>query len=276
MSVRVGRVGRCGLGHSPPCSTRSIHVRARGAGRAPGRSAPSALRALRPLLPPWCERCGNPTDLAVPRCELCPPEAAHFDTGRVPLRRSGATRGAPAEVLGLARCRGGARRRDRGGRARSRRRRGHVGAARPVPTRRAGVRPGAGARRRARPPGRPPGAAAAPAPRRHRAAGAPLGRRTADRDARRVPGGPARHRPGSCSSTTCSRPARRSRPPPRPCAPPGRPRSTGSPRSARSRSGARCAVRVVMPILGWALVRVCGCPGMFPGSRCQPRAKRPT
>ena len=31
-----------------------------------------------------------------------------------------------------------------------------------------------------------------------------------------------------------------------------------------------------MPILGWALVRVCGCPGMFPGSRCQPRAKRPT
>ncbi len=30
---------------------------------------------LRPLLPPWCERCGNPTDVAVPRCALCPPEA---------------------------------------------------------------------------------------------------------------------------------------------------------------------------------------------------------
>jgi hypothetical protein len=27
---------------------------------------------------------------------------------------------------------------------------------------------------------------------------------------------------------------------------------------------------------GGAPVRVCGCPGINPGSRCQPRAKRPT
>ena len=31
-----------------------------------------------------------------------------------------------------------------------------------------------------------------------------------------------------------------------------------------------------MPILDRALVRVCGCPGIIPGSRRQPRAKRPT
>ena len=32
----------------------------------------------------------------------------------------------------------------------------------------------------------------------------------------------------------------------------------------------------VCSFLGWALVRVCGCPGILPGSRGQPRAKRPT
>ena len=42
-----------------------------------------------------------------------------------------------------------------------------------------------------------------------------------------------------------------------------------------SRRPARSPVGAVS-ILGRALNRVCGCPGIFPGSRRQPRAKRPT
>jgi len=31
------------------------------------------VRSLRPLTPPWCERCGSPSILPVPRCGDCPP-----------------------------------------------------------------------------------------------------------------------------------------------------------------------------------------------------------
>src|SRR5580765_7410559 len=45
---------------------------------------------LRPLLPPWCERCGNPTDLVVPRCALCPPES--LTSTRAPFLYDGPAR----------------------------------------------------------------------------------------------------------------------------------------------------------------------------------------
>ena len=56
----------------------------------------------------------------------------------------------------------------------------------------------------------------------------------------------------------------------------------GRGRRGRSRRSLCWPPRVRSPvsrgvaILGWALNRVCGCPGIFPGSRRQPRAKRPT
>ncbi len=87
----------------------------------------------------------------------------------------------------------------------------------------------------------------------------------------------ARCRNASSSSMTSSRPGRRPRRVPMRSprrAPAG---STWSPRRARSTIPCpRCAFRAVVPILGRAHVRVCGCPGNLPGSRCQPRAKRPT
>ena len=34
---------------------------------------PDCASRLRPIEPPWCERCGNPTDRPQPTCEDCPP-----------------------------------------------------------------------------------------------------------------------------------------------------------------------------------------------------------
>lgn len=76
--------------------------------------------------------------------------------------------------------------------------------------------------------------------------------------------------PMCCWSTTCSPPERPLPRVPRSCSPMER-------RASRCwwLHGRSCAP-VDLPILDRALVRVCGCPGIIPGSRCQPRAKRPT
>ena len=69
VSVAARRVALCGAERSTP----SIRVGVPGAARAPGRSAIAACRDLRPLAPPWCERCGSPSILPVPACGDCPP-----------------------------------------------------------------------------------------------------------------------------------------------------------------------------------------------------------
>ncbi|MEP6759373.1 MAG: double zinc ribbon domain-containing protein [Actinomycetota bacterium] len=44
-----------------------------GCGSGPWPFCPVCVRALRPLAPPWCERCGSPSILPVPSCADCPP-----------------------------------------------------------------------------------------------------------------------------------------------------------------------------------------------------------
>jgi len=46
-----------------------------GCGAGPWPFCPSCARALRPLAPPWCTRCGSPSILPVPSCPDCPPPA---------------------------------------------------------------------------------------------------------------------------------------------------------------------------------------------------------
>jgi ComF family protein len=44
-----------------------------GCGDGPWPFCPSCAQDLRPLQPPWCERCGRPSPVTVPRCDDCPP-----------------------------------------------------------------------------------------------------------------------------------------------------------------------------------------------------------
>ena len=128
----------------------SIRARARGAARARGRSVPSVSRDL--------ASAGAAVVPAV-REPLHPAGADPVETARQPpldsaraafvVRRAGAARDPPAEVLRVARCRGRDGRRDGRGGLAGRGRRGHVGPLAPRPAGRARVRPGAVARRRA-------------------------------------------------------------------------------------------------------------------------------
>jgi hypothetical protein len=162
----------------------------------------------------------------------------------VPVRGSGAIGGASAEVLRVARRRGGARRRDRGMRADPVRRRHHLGAARPSPIGRARLRPGPCARERARTAFAHPGAPVA-APHGHRRSpSAATGSRAAGGDAGRVrrdPNGTAADPPGGRrphdrgDGRGLRRGACRGRRPPRP---------PGDRRPVVPRSGGRAGPRV--------------------------------
>jgi ComF family protein len=44
-----------------------------GCGDGPWPFCARCVRDLRPLQPPWCERCGRPSLASVPRCDDCPP-----------------------------------------------------------------------------------------------------------------------------------------------------------------------------------------------------------
>jgi hypothetical protein len=199
----------------------------------------------------------------------------------VRVRRAGAPGRAPAEVLGMACRRRGARRRD--GRGMGRRPfpagRGDLGALVPGSAGGTRLRPGEVPRRGGR-----------PAARR---AGARLLARTADPG----PGAPGRFGSSRCDARGVFAPRASAR-----AGPPGRRRPyhrghgervRAGPAGCRSHGGGAAhgrARRVLAsgsdPGRGsfgapytrrWARVRVCGCPGeRFLGSRCQPRAKRPT
>ena len=234
---------------------------------------------LVPLAPPWCARCGCPSPFPVPSCRDCPPSPVA--SARAPFLYEGPARRAVhrlkfagwRDVAGaLARCDRSMRR------AAGRRRRdlGPPGSATPAPnaatTRRGRWRSALGRRL-----DRAGGAAARPAP----VATGPQARRGGDERRDAMHGAFAVRRPRRAGAGA----ARRRRPhhgrhggglrrgPRRGGGPPRR-RRDGGPRDAprpRVARHARCCLSST-----WALVRVCGCPGMFPGSRCQPRAKRPT
>jgi ComF family protein len=51
---------------------------------------PSCARELRPLRPPWCERCGAPSPATVSRCDHCPPES--LTSARAPFAYAGPAR----------------------------------------------------------------------------------------------------------------------------------------------------------------------------------------
>jgi len=50
----------------------------------------SCARSLQPLAPPWCERCGSPSILAVPACRDCPPSS--LDSARAAFVYAGPAR----------------------------------------------------------------------------------------------------------------------------------------------------------------------------------------
>ena len=215
----------------------------------------------------------------------------------VRLPRTG-PRGRPSpEVLGMARCGGGTRRGPRRALPAAGRRR-DLGAARSPAAGRAWLRPGlrarTGARTRAPAPGsclRPPGhgdlsaitpdtrGAVAGDGRCVRRHPAPARARAAPPRRRRLDDG--RHRLRLCRR---AHPGRRPRDPrahgvPVLLGPASRPEPAAQ-GSAAQGSAARTtrfasALRPCLYSEG-APVRVCGCPGTNPGSRCQPRAKRPT
>ena len=226
------------------------------------RAVAAVVRAVR--------RAGSAGQDRVPRLPARPDR----DRARaVRVRRADPPRGPPAEVRRMARCRGCPR--GRHGRGVGRRavdaERGHLGPALARPARGPWVRPSASARasggthdRCARPP-------APPTCRRPRTSGAPRRGRASRGDARDVRGrggtghGRARRRrahhgrDGRGVRVDAARVRGRDRGP----AHRGSSRVLGTAASAYTRPRAR--------------VRVCGCPGeRIPGSRCQPRAKRPT
>jgi hypothetical protein len=185
------------------------------------------------------------------------------------------------EVLGMAWGRGGAR--IRSGRDRSAAcRRRDLGAARAPAAGRARIRSGSRARAGAgtQPPA--PGGRLRPPGDRHRSTVAQNPRGAAPGD-----GGCLRAHPASAAAPTAplgrrrlhdrshhlclrrsARPGRRARDP----------RAHGVPLLHGPAAGSTGLAPAVKPCLysRGAPVRVCGCPGTNPGSRCQPRAKRPT
>jgi hypothetical protein len=206
---------------------------------------------------------------------LVPPLSTGADprgAGAVPVRRTAAPSRAPAEVRRMASGRRRARRGD-GGRLRPPGRRGHVGAALPPQEGVARVRSGTRARACRRSEARPFRGAAPPSRLRGRPAGEARRRGAAERDARLVRGGrpafgagpPRRRRPDDGRDGRGVRRRARSRGRIGGLAPDG-----GASRVRRVRRGSP-------PILGSGLASgSVVARGSFPGSRSQPRAKRPT
>jgi ComF family protein len=64
--------------------------RCAGCGAGPWPFCATCVGALEPLEPPWCERCGAPSLLPVPRCQDCPPPP--IATVRAPFRYEGPAR----------------------------------------------------------------------------------------------------------------------------------------------------------------------------------------
>jgi hypothetical protein len=186
-----------------------------------------------------------------------------------------------SEVLGMAGGRGGARIRSGRDRSAAGRRR-DLGAARSSTTGRARLRSGSRARAGAGTRTPAPGGRLRPPDDRHRSTVAQDARGAAQCDGgclRAHPASPAaaaappgRRRLHDGGDRLClrrsARPGRRARDP----------RAHGVPVLHGPAAGTRRLAPAVMPCLysRGAPVRVCGCPGTNPGSRCQPRAKRPT
>ncbi len=66
--------------------------RCAGCGDGPWPFCSECRAALEPLEPPWCERCGRPSALPVPRCRDCPPEP--LSSARAPFRYEGPVKAA--------------------------------------------------------------------------------------------------------------------------------------------------------------------------------------
>ena len=246
--------------------------RCAGCGDGPWPFCGRCLTALEVLAPPWCERCGRPPR-AVERCDDCPPSPV--SVARAPFVYAGPARAAIHRLKFS----------------------GWRSVAAALADAMVAIDPPAAdavtwvplARRRlaergydqARALAGAVGEQAAPA------------RRSAARDARsrprRRPGVPAMSVVSRCVARSnrsagrrrgpASRDPRRRRPDDRVPPPRRAPRRSCAPACARSRCSRRRARSLrsgAVPILERALVRVCGCPGIFPGSRRQPRAKRPT
>jgi ComF family protein len=64
--------------------------RCAGCGAGPWPFCAGCAAALEPIEPPWCERCGAPSLLPVPRCRDCPPPAV--SGVRAPFRYEGPAR----------------------------------------------------------------------------------------------------------------------------------------------------------------------------------------
>jgi hypothetical protein len=227
-----------------------------------GRDLPTVVRALR--------GAGLTPRRVVPGLSA----RRHRDrAGTVRVRRADPSRDPPVEVRWVARRRGCAGCRDDRvvGRGPVDAQRHHVGAAIPRAARGARLRPGPGAGAGGRPQDgrtRPPARSAARGP---GTAGSPRGGLAAGGDARGVRGrgrlGPSRARRRRAHHrrhrrSVCHRAAR------------GWGRGGGA---AHGRSGSVLGSAAPAYTRPRARVRVCGCPGeQIPGSRCQPRAKRPT
>ena len=226
------------------------------------RAVAALVRAVR--------RAGSTGHDRVPRLPARPDR----DRARaVRVRRADPPRGSPAEVRRMARRRGCPR--GRHGRGVGRRvvdaERGHLGPALARPARGSWLRPGASARASG---GTHDRCASPPAPatrRRPRTSGAPRRGGASRGDARDVRGrGGTEHGCGRRRRAHHGRDGRGVRVD----AAGGRGRDRGPAHRGSSRVLGSAASAYTRPR---ARVRVCGCPGeRIPGSRCQPRAKRPT
>jgi hypothetical protein len=240
------------------------------------RSLPGRARDDRGSLVP-AVRCADARD----RTELpgLPTPLRRARASAVRFRWARAPRRPSAEVLGVAPDRRGPRRRDGGrlvgGTLLTRCRR--LGAVVPCATRGPRLRPGQGSRPRGRPSARHPRRALAGPGRRSGAAGQAGRRRSSGGDARHVRAGPPPTGPDPARGRRAHdrRDRRRlRRGAPRGRGGRGRPAHGRSCRLVGSGGGGEGSETYTRE---WARVRVCGCPGeRFPGSRCQPRAKRPT
>ena len=240
------------------------------------RPLPGRARDARKAVVSALRRTGACDGAELPRL---PATRTRARASTVRIRRTRPPSRAPAEVLRLAPGRRRARRGDgRGVVGRPLRARlGHLGAVVTCATRLPRLRPGKGSRARGCPQARRASGAPARAGRRSRSTGSAGWRRPSRgdaRDVRRCPPPPAAGPAGRRRAHDRRHRRRVRRGAPRRRCGGGRP-PRGRPRRLVSTSG--CGAGGATYTRRWARVRVCGCPGeRFPGSRCQPRAKRPT